>query len=122
MAVGSFDPSTATPVNTGFNPATAQPVQPDYKTGLTLMDQYALNQADSLPEKRKYLTNVYGEKNVKTLPDGSLGVMKGGKLIAAAGGGVVKGATAQALADAPVLGGMATGAAYGARLGPWGVL
>jgi hypothetical protein len=97
----------------------------DWKSGLTLVDQVALDQADNLREKQKYLNSVYGAKNVKVSSDGKLIVMKDGKEIAAEGGPAAKGLAAQLAAQSPELAGMALGAARGAQLGeaagPWGV-
>jgi hypothetical protein len=97
----------------------------DWKSGLTLVDRMALDQADNLREKQKYLNSVYGEKNVKVASDGSITVMKDGKEIAAEGGSKAKGVFAELAAQAPELAGMAAGAAVGAEAlaegGPWGL-
>jgi hypothetical protein len=94
----------------------------DWRSGLTLVDQKALDQADTLHEKQKYLNSVYGEKNVKVASDGSITVMKDGKEIAAEGGPWQKRALASVAANAPELAGMAAGAVIGGRMGPYGMI
>ncbi len=122
---------------TGASAATPQPARPrldrvpipdasvDWRSGLTVVDRMALDQADNLREKQKYLNSVYGEKNVKVASDGSITVMKNGKEIAAEGGSKAKGVVAELAAQAPELAGMAAGAAAGAKAlgkaGPWGL-
>src|SRR5882762_2333271 len=125
-----FDPTTARP--TGFDPSTAKPsasprpanIDPnrpfmgmfdkspgdvDYRTGLTIADRTALNEADNSKEKLKYLRGAYGDKNVKQLDDGTLIVTKDGKQIAAESGSPGKGLVADVAAAAPEITGMAIG-------------
>src|SRR5271156_6084310 len=79
----------------------------DYRTGLTVADRTALDEADNTKEKLKYLRGAYGEKNVKQLQDGTLVVTKDGKQIAAESGSSGGGLVADLAAAAPEVAGMA---------------
>ena len=98
----------------------------DWKEGLTFYDNVALDNADNLREKQKYLNVVYGEKNVKIATDGSIAVMKDGKWVSATGPSKPKSALAEITAATPITTGMAIGAKAGLEAGastrnPWGM-
>lgn len=98
------------------------PKDVDYRSGLTIADRTALDEADNTKEKLKYLRGAYGAGNVEQLKDGTLVVKKDEKRIAAEGGSAGGGLVATSAAAAPEVAGMAAGAARGASLGrPLGI-
>lgn len=98
------------------------PPEIDTATGLSFTDQMALAAADGPDEKKAYLANVYGPKNVHTDPKGTIYVTIDGKAVAAEGGPMLKRMGAEAVAKGPEMVGMAGGGILGAAGGPPGIV
>jgi hypothetical protein len=85
----------------------------DYDTGTGFTDRMSLSMMDTDAERRAYLSDRYGEKNVLQDPAGTFYVTKDGKKIAPSGVGVMEGMAAEAIGHGEELALMARGAAVG---------
>jgi hypothetical protein len=88
----------------------------DYDTGTDFSDRMALTMMDNDAERRAYLGNRYGEKNVLQDPAGTFYMTKDGKKIAPTGGGVMSGLVADTVGHGDELALMARGGAMGAEV------
>ena len=62
----------------------------DYKSGTDFSDRMSLTMMDNDAERKAYLSDRYGEKNVAQDPAGTFYVTKGGKKIVPSGGGMLE--------------------------------
>ncbi len=89
----------------------------DYDTGTGFNDRMSMSMMDNDAERRAYLSDRYGPKNVMQDPAGEFYIVKNGKKIAPAAGSVVSGMAADVLGHGDELAFMAQGARVGAEAG-----
>src|ERR1700722_10669412 len=85
----------------------------DYKSGTIFSDRISLTMMDNDAERKAYLSDRYGEKNVAQDPAGTFYVTKGGKKVVPSGGGMLEGIAADIGGHGEELALMGEGAAVG---------
>ena len=89
----------------------------DYKSGTDFSDRMSLTMMDNDAERKAYLSDRYGEKNVAQDPAGTFYVTKNGKKIVPSGGGMLEGIAADVGGHGEELALMGEGAAVGRAAG-----